>query len=129
MAAARTSIDHHRRVFGRRVKPTTVLYAAAEGERGIGKRIAALARRYEGHTARGARQAAIMLDTERCLAIRPGWWCSGSPCPSWETRFNSVSRTHAAAAAPAATSTEGGPPMQMQTADARRITELQLEVR
>lgn len=40
------AIAQERQVFARRVKPVTVLYAAAEGERGIGKRIAALARRY-----------------------------------------------------------------------------------
>ena len=40
------AIAQERQVFGRRVKPATVLYAAAEGERGIGKRVAALARRY-----------------------------------------------------------------------------------
>jgi hypothetical protein len=33
-------------VFGRRVKPSKVLYVAAEGEGGIGKRIRALRRRY-----------------------------------------------------------------------------------
>jgi hypothetical protein len=42
------AIAQGRPVFGRRVKQTTVLYAAAEGERGIGKRVAALARRYGG---------------------------------------------------------------------------------
>jgi RecA-family ATPase len=45
------AIAQGRGVFGRRVKQVTVLYAAAEGERGIGKRIAALARRY-GEVAR-----------------------------------------------------------------------------
>jgi hypothetical protein len=45
------AVAQGRQVFGRRVKQTTVLYAAAEGERGIKKRIAALTQRY-GNAAR-----------------------------------------------------------------------------
>jgi KaiC/GvpD/RAD55 family RecA-like ATPase len=40
------AVAQTRKVFSRRVKPVTVLYAAAEGEGGIGKRITALARKY-----------------------------------------------------------------------------------
>jgi hypothetical protein len=40
------AVSQKRRVFGRRVKQTSVLYTVAEGEQGIGKRVTALARRY-----------------------------------------------------------------------------------